>query len=139
LDQVDLKSAYAPFGTSLTLALPLTTLQASGGISRYLRNLLAFDTAIQSLMVSLKKGRRAVELDLTIVLVVLPSHDKRVNLKAALVDGEMVLTRAEQLNVDAEEEKSKAVSMSLKTDPETFDRAITSGNGRLRIEMQVRE
>lgn len=139
LEEVELHAPYAPFGTSLTVALPLAALQDGQRINRYLRNLLAFDTAIQSLIVATEKRRRSVDLDLTIVLVVLPSHDKRVNLRVALVDGEEVFARAERLNVDAEEEKTKAVNMRLKADPERFDRALASGEGRLKVEMHVRE
>jgi len=142
IEEVDLQETYAPFGTSLTASLPLAELariEKGESLVRSLRNLLAYDTYIQTVTVAVDRGRKRARVPVRLFLVVLPSHDKRVDLELALVDGGEVLSEEAQRNLDAEEKKSKEVQMTLTAEPERFERALSSGTLRLTIKMSVRE
>jgi hypothetical protein len=142
VEEVDLNSAYAPFGTSLVASLPLTNLaelEEGEPLDRSLRNLVAYDTFLQTISLSVDRGRKRVKLPIRMFLTVLPSHDKRVDLKLSLVDGEKVLAEEEIRNIDAEEEKSRQVQTTLTSEPDQFDNALAAGSLRLRIKMDVRE
>ena len=89
--------------------------------------------------VSVDHGRKRVRLPVHVFLVVLPSHDKRVDLELSLVDGDKVLAQQAEKRLDAEEKKAKRVQMTLTTDTDAFDRALSAGDLRLRISMTVRE
>lgn len=142
VEEVDLNAAYAPFGTSLIASLPLTKLaelDEGEPLDRSLRNLVAYDTFLQTISFSVERGRKRVKLPIRMFLTVLPSHDKRVDLKLSLVDDEKVLAEEEIRNIDAEEAKSKQVQTTLTSDSGQFDQALAAGGLRLRIKMDVRE
>jgi hypothetical protein len=142
VEKVDLNSAYAPFGSSLVASLPLSDLaelEEGKHLDRSLRNLVAYDTFLQAVSLSVDRGRKRVKLPVLLFVTVLPSHDKSVDLKLSLVDGEDVLAEEEARNIDAEEEKSRQVQMTLTTEPDRFDQALATGRLRLRIRMDVRE
>lgn len=142
LEEVDLHEAYAPFGTSLAVSLPLDDLQDledGDPLDRSLRNLLAYDTYLQTVAISTNRGRKRVKVPVRLFLAVLPSHDKRVDLELSLVEGEEVLAQETERDIDAEEEKAKQVQMTLVADSARFDQALASGSLRLRIAMIVTE
>lgn len=142
VEETDLQEAYAPFGTSLTASIPLddlADLDKGETLDRSLRNLMAYDTYLQTVSVSVDHGRKRVRLPVHVFLVVLPSHDKRVDLELSLVDGDKVLAQQAEKRLDAEEKKAKRVQMTLTTDTDAFDRALSAGDLSLRISMTVRE
>jgi hypothetical protein len=142
VEEVDRDGVYAPFGTSLTVSLPLTELaelDEGEPLDQSFRNLIAFDTFIHAISLSVDRGRKRVKLPVHLFLSVLPSHDKYVDLTLSVVDGEDVLAEESVQNVDAEEAKSKQVRMELTADSERFDQALADGGLRLRIAMEVKE
>lgn len=142
LEEADLHAAYAPFGTSLAVSLPLAELaelREGETLDRAPRNLVAFDTSIQTLVVSVDEGRRRVKLPMRIFLGVLPSHDKRVDMTVSVLDGDDTIVQEVRKDIDAEEEKTKQVRLTLAMPRERFEQAAASGEGRLRVTISVRE
>jgi hypothetical protein len=142
IEEVDLHEPYAPLGTALNVSLPLSELadlEEGKPLDRSFRSLIAYDTFLQTVSLSVDRGRKNVKLPVRLFVTVLPSHDKYVDLKLSLVDGEDVLAEEETRNIDAEEEKSRQVQMTLTAEPARFDQALATGELRLRIRMEVRE
>lgn len=135
-EEVDPQGSYAPLGTSISISIPLDGLETDS-ISRSFRSLEAYDTYVQVLRVTATGGRSKAKVQSQLFLVVRPSHDKSVDLELTLLDGETVLAKGSEKNIDAEEGKSKEVRMTLTVDRAVLDRALDAGTARLLVDLSV--
>jgi hypothetical protein len=138
LETHDPKAAYAPFDRTLTFSLPISELKTGTPRTRRLGNLLVYDIYLPYFTAELEMGRKSSEVKLTIQLAVLPSHDKTVSLRATIFDGTTRIASDDRLNIDAEEEKTRTVPLSIHLPTETLERLRTSPQARLRVEVMVR-
>lgn len=137
LEEITTETAFLPRDKHVTVTLPLAEIKTQPAVRRSLRSLVVSDTFIQSLNIVREDLRKAVELEMRIILYVLPSHDRYVDLTLSVLDGDRVLAREVLHRVDAEEKKTKLVTRRLKVDHDAWDQAVAAGTGLWKLEMTV--
>lgn len=138
LEEHDAQAAYAPFARTLRISLPVSELRTGTPQRWRLGNLLVYDTYLPNVTVEVIMGKKLSEVRLSLQLAVLPSHDKLVDLRAALYNGSSRVATGDRLNLDAEEEKSTSASFAIKLPTESFNRLQQSPAARLKLEVSVK-
>ncbi len=126
-------------GNELVGDLDVADLEEGSQTPVQLRGVVIYDAFLLNTKFGLTLSKKKAAFDLSTIIQVLESHDKRVDMRVSLLDGDEVLATVLKKGIDAEEEKVKKVDLRLRTERELYERAVNSGGGRLRLEMKVRE
>ena len=138
LEQHDAQAAYAPFARSFTVSIAVAQLRTGAPQRWRLGNLMTHDTYLPNATVEVIMRKKLTEVRLSVQLAVLPSRDKLVDLRAALVNGTSRVATGDRLNIDAEEEKTTSAALAIKLPTETWTRLQQTADARLKVELTVK-
>ncbi len=139
LSELETAKTYRWPGNELVGDLDVADLEEGSQTPVQLRGVVIYDAFLLNTKFGLTLSKKKAAFDLSTIIQVLESHDKRVDMRVSLLDGDEVLATVLKKGIDAEEEKVKKVDLRLRTERELYERAVNSGGGRLRLEMKVRE